>query len=107
MSRRERQPVGSPPKTRTPYDHTWQRVRPQILQRDNYKCQVHGPKCKGVATQVDHIIPLSEGGARLDHDNLRATCSSCNAGRQNTRNAELAKALERPATPSGTPSRNW
>ena len=93
--------------TRSPYDHTWQMVRLQILERDRNLCQVRGPKCKGTATQVDHIVPLSEGGERLDHDNLRACCSSCNAGRQNTRNAELARALERPAKPSGKPSREW
>jgi 5-methylcytosine-specific restriction protein A len=90
----------------TPYDHTWQRVRLQILERDDYVCQVRGPKCKGKATQVDHIMSLVEGGARLDHANLRAACSACNAGRQNTRNAELAKALERPSS-SHLPSRDW
>jgi len=93
--------------SRTPYDHTWQAVRLQILARDANTCQVRGPKCKVKATQVDHIVPLSEGGERLAHDNLRASCSSCNAGRQNTRNAELAKALERPLKASGSPSRDW
>ena len=92
--------------TRSPYDYSWQTVRLQILERDRHLCQVRGPKCKGTANQVDHIVPLSEGGARLDHDNLRASCSTCNAGRQNTRNAELAKALEyRPG--GGTSSREW
>ena len=93
--------------TRSPYDHTWQRVRLQILKRDANACQVRGPKCKGTATQVDHIIPLVEGGARLDHDNLRACCSSCNAGRGNTRNAELAKALERTVADVAKASRRW
>ena len=92
---------------RSPYDHTWQMVRLQILDRDHHQCQVRGPKCKGNATEVDHIVPLSEGGARLDHDNLRSSCTACNRGRQNTRNVELAKALERPPQPSGTPSRDW
>lgn len=89
-----------------PYDHTWQAVRLQILQRDHHVCQVRGPKCNGKATQVDHIIPLSEGGSRLDHDNLRASCLPCNAGRGNARLIELARALEhQPST--GNPSRDW
>ena len=91
----------------TPYDHSWQAVRIQILERDQHQCQVRGPRCRGTATQVDHIIPLVEGGARLDHSNLRASCSTCNAGRQNTRNVELAKALERSDAAAGTPSRTW
>lgn len=90
----------------SPYDHTWQAVRLTILARDGHVCQVRGPRCKGAATQVDHIIPLSEGGARLDPDNLRAACLPCNAGRQNARASQLAKALERNAT-TGTPSRSW
>lgn len=91
----------------TPYDHDWQAVRTQILERDQHQCQFRGPRCKGIATQVDHIVPLSEGGARLEHSNLRAICSTCNAGRQNTRNVELAKALERSDAAAGTPSRTW
>jgi 5-methylcytosine-specific restriction endonuclease McrA len=88
------------------YDHDWQAIRPSILERDGYVCQIAGPKCKRKATQVDHIVPLAEGGARLDPHNLRAACSACNAGRGNTRAAELARALERPE-PTGRPSRHW
>lgn len=87
------------------YDHTWDALRPVILQRDGHQCQIRGPKCKGVATQVDHIVPLSEGGARLDPDNLRAACGTCNAGRQNSRIAALTRALK--STPDATPSRRW
>ncbi len=91
---------------RTPYDHNWRAIRLQILERDCHVCQVNGPKCKVKANHVDHIIPLAEGGERLDPSNLRAACGPCNTARGNTRSAELAKALERPE-PSGTPSRQW
>jgi 5-methylcytosine-specific restriction endonuclease McrA len=90
----------------TAYDHNWQTVRRTILERDRHTCQINGPGCRGKATQVDHIAPLSEGGARLDATNLRAACSTCNAGRQNRRNAQLAAALEhQPA--NAAPSRVW
>ena len=88
------------------YDSRWQQVRLVILERDHHACQVNGPNCKGKATQVDHIVPLAEGGARLDHANLRASCSTCNAGRGNTRAAQLSKALEHQPT-SGIASRAW
>jgi 5-methylcytosine-specific restriction endonuclease McrA len=91
----------------TPYDHTWRQVRLQVLERDDHRCMVGDPGCTSVATEVDHIIPLAEGGQRLDLDNLRGACTRCNRGRNNRRSAELAKALERPAPSAGTPSRDW
>ena len=65
------------PRRSSPYGHPWPRVRLEILRRDGYACRVGGPTCKGRATTVDHIVPLSRGGARLDPSNLRAACASC------------------------------
>lgn len=28
---------------------------------------------------IDHIIPIEQGGAELDNDNLEATCKRCHA----------------------------
>jgi len=77
------------------YDHNWQRVRLAVLERDHHRCRLMRPGCTGAATHVDHIIPISEGGARLDADNLRASCAHCNLGRGSGRAAELAAALRR------------
>jgi 5-methylcytosine-specific restriction endonuclease McrA len=33
------------------------------------------------ATTVDHVVPLVDGGARLDPKNLVAACSRCNSSR--------------------------
>jgi len=60
---------------------TWRRLRPQIMERDGYMCQIRGPKCTTLATEVDHIIPWRAGGAMYDPDNLRAACSNCNKRR--------------------------
>lgn len=68
----------------TPYDHNWRKVRLVILDRDGRRCQIRSKKCTGVATQVDHIVPILAGGARLDPSNLRAACKPCNVGRANT-----------------------
>ena len=59
----------------------WSRVRKQALERDGYRCRVHGPKCTEAATEVDHIVPWEAGGAWYDLGNLRASCSNCNKGR--------------------------
>jgi 5-methylcytosine-specific restriction protein A len=48
-----------------------------ILDRDRWRCQMRGPRCVGYATQVDHVIPLADGGGN-DPANLRAACHRCN-----------------------------
>lgn len=58
-------------------------MRHPILERDGYACQIRGPRCTGTATTVDHIVPLIQGGARLDPANLRAACLRCNSGKGN------------------------
>ena len=65
------------------YNGIWRKVRLQVLERDQYRCQIGDRGCTGRATAVDHILPLHHGGPRLDLANLRATCSSCNSGRAN------------------------
>ena len=60
------------------YSGPWQRLRVEILQRDNYLCQIHSKYCTFTATEVDHILPVSKGGAWFDPLNLRASCASCN-----------------------------
>jgi 5-methylcytosine-specific restriction protein A len=68
--------------TSTPYNtRAWKRVRLAILARDGYRCQIQGPRCKGTATEVDHILELHAGGAPLHPSNLRAACKSCNSSR--------------------------
>jgi len=57
----------------------WRALRPVILARDSYRCQIRGRRCLGAATEVDHITPLIAGGAPYDHTNLRAACKPCNS----------------------------
>ncbi len=56
----------------------WRRLREQVLREEPY-CTVRGPKCRGVSTTVDHIVPLSLDPS-LAHvrSNLRGACSACN-----------------------------
>lgn len=56
----------------------WRRLRLVILERDGYQCQIRGPRCEGKATDVDHIIPIADGGPEFEETNLRAACHPCN-----------------------------
>jgi 5-methylcytosine-specific restriction protein A len=54
-----------------------ERRRRAVFRRDNWECQVRGPGCVGVATEIDHTIPRSRGGTE-EMGNLRAACGPCN-----------------------------
>jgi 5-methylcytosine-specific restriction enzyme A len=79
----------------TPYDHNWRKVRLWVLARDGHRCQLQRKGCTGTATQVDHIIPLIEGGDRLAPSNLRASCTHCNT----SDGARLKNTRREPHTP--------
>jgi len=79
----------------------WRDVRAAVLDRDGRRCMIRADGCQVEATQVDHIIPRSMGGAALDPSNLRASCGFCNASR--TRATKRATAGGKP----GRPSREW
>ncbi|MBC7201924.1 MAG: HNH endonuclease [Pusillimonas sp.] len=55
----------------------WRRKRERILKRDGYMCQC--PECKGIkriAHEVDHVLPISQGGTD-DDSNLQAINRDC------------------------------
>jgi 5-methylcytosine-specific restriction endonuclease McrA len=55
----------------------WQLRRMQVFTRDPFCAD--GRMCEGKApsVEVDHIIPLEQGGAPYAMDNLRGSCSDC------------------------------
>ena len=79
----------------------WKKLRRQILERDNYECQLRRTGCTTVASAVDHIESPREGGAFFDPANLRAACTHCNSSRgaaYGNRKRQLA---------NYRPSRDW
>lgn len=56
------------------------KLRYKILERDNYTCQLCGKAAPEVKLEIDHIVPVANGGTN-DESNLRATCYSCNRGK--------------------------
>ena len=55
-------------------------LRWYILERDNFTCQCCGQAAPNVRLEIDHVVPVSEGGTD-DATNLRVTCYACNRGR--------------------------
>jgi 5-methylcytosine-specific restriction endonuclease McrA len=62
----------------------WLVVRSRVLS-DNPICESCGER---LATEVDHRIPLSKGGAKFDRENLAATCGPCHWGKTAEENRE-------------------
>ena len=61
------------------YDEAWLRLRRVVLSREPL-CRECGKQGKVVpATEVDHIVSMTRGGARLDTDNLQPMCKSCHS----------------------------
>jgi 5-methylcytosine-specific restriction endonuclease McrA len=69
----------------------YRRTRLYVLIRDEYRCKVQGPKCRGYATEVDHIVARADGGDVFDPANLRAACGPCNGRLSALRTAQLRR----------------
>jgi len=66
------------------YGYDWQKRRERILSRDAGLCQIKGPSCRFVASEVDHNVSKArarELGWTADQtegdSNLQAACSTC------------------------------
>lgn len=55
-------------------------ARFEIFKRDGFVCQYCGAYPPSVVLEVDHIVPVAEGGGN-DADNLVTACFNCNRGK--------------------------
>ncbi|KKN28543.1 hypothetical protein LCGC14_0853100 [marine sediment metagenome] len=78
----------------------WTKLRWKILYRDKYTCQYCGQAAPNVQLEVDHIIPLSEGGAD-DDTNLITSCWACNRGKNGLARSIYFKEKNRKRSPTG------
>lgn len=51
----------------------WEEIRQEVLDDANGVCEIRGPRCKGWATDVDHI----RRGNDHRRSNLQAACGPC------------------------------
>ena len=70
LAKQTRKPDGRPSASARGYDAKWRRVRAAYLKRHPV-CVVCGEQ----ATEVDHIVPLVDGGTHK-WDNLQAMCKT-------------------------------
>ena len=52
-------------------------VREKVFKRDNYKCVYCGASGNGIRLEIDHVIPISNGGSHCMR-NLVTSCRACN-----------------------------
>ena len=64
--------------TRPHNDRRWRRLRAAKLMRDPL-CEYCLPKYVTRATQVDHVVAVSNGGEMWDWENLKSTCATCHS----------------------------
>lgn len=62
----------------------WYALRYEVLMRDNFTCQYCGQHAPNVRLEVDHIVPVVEGGTD-DPSNLVTSCYACNRGKEGLR----------------------
>jgi hypothetical protein len=70
-------------------DATWKKKRDpiskllrfEVFKRDSFKCQYCGRSAPDVILNVDHIMPVAEGGTN-DIMNLITSCFDCNNGKR-------------------------
>lgn len=54
----------------------WKKLRAAVLKRDRHQCQIRGSRCTTIATQVDHVVEVADGGTD-DMSNLQSCCTPC------------------------------
>ena len=55
-------------------------IRFEVFKRDHFTCQYCGRKAPEAILEVDHIVPVAEGGTN-DILNLVTSCRDCNRGK--------------------------
>ena len=58
------------------------KLRFEVLKRDKFTCQYCGKSAPDVVLEIDHIKPVSKGGAN-EIMNLITSCKDCNRGKSN------------------------
>jgi 5-methylcytosine-specific restriction protein A len=94
------------PKKVDPFYQTprWRQVSKEVLQAAGHRCSVEG--CQRKATQVDHKVPVKQGGAPFDKSNLRPLCWNHHSSKTATEDGGFGnrKQVGREVRPAQTPA---
>ena len=82
----------------------WYALRYEVLVRDNFTCKYCGQYAPNVRLEVDHVVPVVEGGTDA-LNNLVTSCWACNRGKEGLRARAYHRQTRRPtgATSRMTP----
>lgn len=72
------------------------RARFEVFKRDGFVCQYCGAHPPDATLEVDHIVPVAEGGPD-DPDNLVTACLPCNRGKAAIPLTSIPESLEEKA----------
>lgn len=61
------------PENKKIYSRAWQKIRADYLKHFPFCVD-----CGELASEVDHLIPIKQGGTH-DHENLRSRCKKCHS----------------------------
>lgn len=73
-----RPPDERPSSNRRGYDARWRKIRAAVLREQPLCVECLGAGVVTAANEVDHIVPLSQGGTN-EWDNLQPLCKSCHS----------------------------
>lgn len=68
-------------------------TRFEVFKRDRFRCAYCGQSPPVVVLQIDHILPVSQGGNN-DIDNLLTACQDCNAGKSDKPLDQIPRPLD-------------
>ena len=74
----------------------WEEARQVCFRSKGRLCLIGLRCCTGVATEVDHIVPLARGGSKYDQSNLQPSCGPCNRSKGTKAMSQLRR--RRPVT---------
>ena len=63
----------------------WQIVRRKVIKRDGYRCRSCG---RAGRLEVDHLVPIAQGGDPFDMSNLESKCRACHIGKTRNQNRQ-------------------
>lgn len=69
-------------------------------------CEILYPGCMGVATEVDHIVPVAEGGTD-ELGNLQAACPGCHRIKTQAEATRGRERVSRRRPPVPHPADRW